>query len=385
MDGQFAGERVAAARRFDGIKVADNVRNGHVWRGQLFHEALLAREIIDSCGVTTLLQAERAGMADRLEGIVIDLAAREEGDLFVEQADERPQNATLGLAAQTEQNEIMPGEDSIADLRHHAVVVTDDPRENGIIAVLVQTRNQVVAQLIFDSAGAKDIFRKGASAQFAERSRETHRIGLHKTNNYGIIRPQESASGRRSRLWNSMLFAEHRHLSYVLRSPTLATARSDHREHRQRFQRTSRHEQALHIRSEIRWIDKKPFRRCEAEVVWHQPFEKLTIFEFDSHPQALGTRTRGESLARQRFRFPKLTHKERTLDVRKLNGYHFAAGIEKFQLAIVDKMRRRHVSVHRVAVDFPDDHLLMSRGHEAGSTSDSRISSRRTLRYLPSQ
>src|SRR5205085_6884655 len=91
--------------------------------------------------------------------------------------------------------------------------------------------------------------------------------------------PQESASGRRSGLWNSMLFAEHRHLSYVLRSPALATARSDHREHRQRFQRATRHEQALHIRPEIRWIDKKSLRGCEAEVIWHQPFENLAIFE----------------------------------------------------------------------------------------------------------
>ena len=43
VDGQLVGNIVAAARRLDGIDIADHVGDGHVGRGQLFHVAVLAR------------------------------------------------------------------------------------------------------------------------------------------------------------------------------------------------------------------------------------------------------------------------------------------------------------------------------------------------------
>ena len=40
--GELAGKVLAAARRFDGIEIADEVGNGHVGRGQLFNVAVVA-------------------------------------------------------------------------------------------------------------------------------------------------------------------------------------------------------------------------------------------------------------------------------------------------------------------------------------------------------
>jgi len=58
--------------------------------------------------VTSALRDQLAAvLGDRIEGIVVDLAARDEGDLFIEQRDELAQNTALGLTAQAEQNEVV--------------------------------------------------------------------------------------------------------------------------------------------------------------------------------------------------------------------------------------------------------------------------------------
>src|SRR6267378_867451 len=51
-----------------------------------------------------------AGTADRLERIVVDFAAGDDGHLGVEEIDECTQDAALGLAAEAEKNEIVARE-----------------------------------------------------------------------------------------------------------------------------------------------------------------------------------------------------------------------------------------------------------------------------------
>jgi hypothetical protein len=64
----------------------------------------------------------------------------------------------------------MPGEDSIADLRHHAVLEADDTWENGLAAA--ELAQQVGAQLIFHAS-----FSIIRSLQLAEGSGSLH--GFH--------------------------------------------------------------------------------------------------------------------------------------------------------------------------------------------------------------
>src|SRR5207253_2246750 len=109
-----------------GINVADEVGDGDVGRGQLLDVALLRRQIGNGRGLTLLADEFLATAADGSVGIVVDLATGDVRQVRVEQAGEGAQDAAFGLAAQAEQDEIVPGEDSVDDLRHHSVVVTHD-------------------------------------------------------------------------------------------------------------------------------------------------------------------------------------------------------------------------------------------------------------------
>ena len=72
-----------------------------------------------------------AAPADRRVRIVVNLAAGDVGHLRIEQRGQGAQDAALGLAAQSQQNEIVARKNRIDDLRHDRVVISDDAGENG--------------------------------------------------------------------------------------------------------------------------------------------------------------------------------------------------------------------------------------------------------------
>jgi hypothetical protein len=151
---------------------------------------------------------------------------------------------------------------------------------------------------------------------------------------------------------------EHGHLPHVCWS-AVAAAGADDGENIQRFERRARDKHTLDIRAQVRRVDQKTFSRSQAEIVGHEAFEKLSIFELDSNPQAFGARTRGESLARQGIGVAEFAHEEYAFDIRKLDADNIASGIEQLQFAVVDKMRRRDVTVDGVAVGLANDDFFM--------------------------
>ena len=168
----LAAEFVAATRRLDGIDVADQVGDGDVGRGQLFHVALFRREVRDGRVVAELRNLFPAAAADGRVGIVVNLATRDVRHLRIEQRRQGAQDAALGLAAQSQQNEIVARKNGVDDLRHDRVVVADDAGENR--AALTEFHDQVVAHLVFHAPGTQPLFAKWTLAQFAERPRQTH-------------------------------------------------------------------------------------------------------------------------------------------------------------------------------------------------------------------
>ena len=88
----------------------------------------------------------------------MDLAAAQIRRLRIEQRRQRAQDAALRLAAQSQQNEIMPRQNGIDDLRHDRVVVADDAGKDR--AVAAQPRDQVVAHLVLHAAIAQAFFGK---------------------------------------------------------------------------------------------------------------------------------------------------------------------------------------------------------------------------------
>ena len=123
VNGQFVGKIAAAARGFDGVDVADHVRDGDVGRGQFFDVAMLAGEPGDGSGVAFGGDAVAAGAADGGVGIVVNFAALDDGDLRVHKSDQAAQDAGLRLPAQAEQNEMMARQNGVDDLRKDGVFV----------------------------------------------------------------------------------------------------------------------------------------------------------------------------------------------------------------------------------------------------------------------
>src|SRR5262249_57713810 len=80
--------------------------------------------------------------------IVVDLAARQHGNLFVEQPDQEPRDPRLGLTALAEKDDVLPGQDRVLDLRHDRIVVADDPRQERV--AVPEPRDQIAASLLLD-------------------------------------------------------------------------------------------------------------------------------------------------------------------------------------------------------------------------------------------
>ncbi len=85
----------------------------------------------------------------------------------IKQRRQGAQDAAFGLAAQTEQNEIVARENGVHDLGHHGVVIADDAGENARVVVLTQADDEVIAEFVFHAACAQTFFGKSAAAQFA--------------------------------------------------------------------------------------------------------------------------------------------------------------------------------------------------------------------------
>ena len=145
MHRQLVGEMQPRVSGLDRIDVAEHVGNRHVGRRELFDVALLARQPHDRHPIAFRRHARAARRAQRREWVVVNLAAWDDGDPFVEQIDESPQNAALRLAAQPEQDEIVLGENGIDELRDYSFVVPDDAREQ--LLARLEFPNEILADL----------------------------------------------------------------------------------------------------------------------------------------------------------------------------------------------------------------------------------------------
>ena len=94
-------------RRLDRVDVADQVRDRDVGRRELLAIALGPRDPGDRRRVALLGEDAPSVLRDRRERILVQLAAGDRRNLRVEQPDEQPQQARLGLAAEAEQQEVV--------------------------------------------------------------------------------------------------------------------------------------------------------------------------------------------------------------------------------------------------------------------------------------
>ena len=168
MNRELVGQLQPAARRLDRIDVAEHVGDRHVWRRELFDVARVARQPRDIGVVAFGRDPHAARRADRIERIVMDLASRHDRQMLVEQRRQRAQNPALGLPAQAEQDEVVPRQHRVHELRDNGIVVTDDAGKQRVAAA--EFRDEVVAHFVLHRAARKRLRRRCAgAAKTAER------------------------------------------------------------------------------------------------------------------------------------------------------------------------------------------------------------------------
>ena len=144
--GQLAGEVEPSARGPDRVHVADDVGDGHVGRRELLDVALVRREPGDRGGVALLGEEVAAALAQRPEGVVVDLAPRDHRRRRVEQAGEAAQDPALRLAPQAQQDHVVPRQHGVDELGDDGVVVAHDAGEDG--RARLELAQQVAAHLL---------------------------------------------------------------------------------------------------------------------------------------------------------------------------------------------------------------------------------------------
>ena len=151
VDGLRVAER-ASLRHLDRVDVADQVADARVGGGELLAVPVAGVPPGDRRLVAFGRKPRAARAADRIERVVVDLAARHGRDVLVEQRDERAQQARLRLAAQAEQDEVVLRQQRVDELRHDGVVVADDPGEERFAGA--ELGDQVLAHFLVHVAAA---------------------------------------------------------------------------------------------------------------------------------------------------------------------------------------------------------------------------------------
>ncbi|MCG3120720.1 MAG: hypothetical protein ALAOOOJD_03548 [bacterium] len=147
MNDALVGIMQALRRGFDWIDIADQIGDRHIRRRQLFAVALLAADPFNLDFVAIFAHFVHARFAHRAKGIVVDFAIFDNWNVLIQQARQHAQNAALRLAAQAEQDEIMPRQNGVAQLRNHRIFITDDAGKQRLAAA--DFANEIVAHFVF--------------------------------------------------------------------------------------------------------------------------------------------------------------------------------------------------------------------------------------------
>ena len=155
--------------------VADQIGDGHIGRRKLLHVAVRAREPDDRRRVAFGCNALPARAADRRVRVVVNFAPGDCGHVRVHEVYEAAKNARLGLAAKTEQDEMMLRKDGVDDLRNHGVVVAVYAGEERV--ALLHLAEQILTHFLPDRALRVFLFRPVAAAKLTESFRQRSHEG----------------------------------------------------------------------------------------------------------------------------------------------------------------------------------------------------------------
>ena len=131
VDGELVGQIPALGHPY-GIHLTDEIGDRRVRGGQFLAVPVAAvdprhRQVVSRFGQQILGEA-----GDRLSGVVVDLGVGHDGEPFVEEPDQRPDDAGLGLATLPQQDDVVPGQKGVLQLRQDAVFEAEHPAHQGL-------------------------------------------------------------------------------------------------------------------------------------------------------------------------------------------------------------------------------------------------------------
>src|SRR5262245_57065979 len=162
MDRQLVREQVSSARRLDRVNVADDVRDGHVGRRQLFNISRVTVNPVNRRIVALFGDYLFAVSADRMERIIVDLRPGDDRYEIVEQTGQFAQDAALGLPSEVEHDNVVLRQQLIDYPLDNGVFLTDDAVGNLSFVIFVREQviavtksfDQVVAYFVFNRTSA---------------------------------------------------------------------------------------------------------------------------------------------------------------------------------------------------------------------------------------
>src|SRR5271166_2699848 len=183
MHGVLTAQFVAALGSFNGIDVADEIGDRYIRRRQLLDVALLRCEIRNRSLVRIVGQQLAAAAAYRRERVVVNFAAPQVREVRIKKAGERTQDAAFRLSAQSEENEVVPREDRVNNLRDDGVIIADDAGEDR--AAGAYARHEIVAHLVLHAPVAHSWFGKLLAATKLTQSLRKIAQGLDTSQGHG--------------------------------------------------------------------------------------------------------------------------------------------------------------------------------------------------------
>ncbi len=148
---QFVRE-VAPLGHLDRVHFADQIGDGDVRRRQLLTVARVARNPMDWRVVALLGHAGWQALQMGSNGSSLISQPTMAGIFLVEQVHQAARDACLGLAALAEQDDILPGEDGVLNLRDDGLLIADDAGE--YLFASAHLPHQVLAHLVLDGKHA---------------------------------------------------------------------------------------------------------------------------------------------------------------------------------------------------------------------------------------
>ena len=160
VDHQFV-RKVMPLRHLDGVNLANQVGDGDVGGSQLLRVALLAGYPLDGRIVALFGHTVAAGLADGVVGVVVNFATRYLGNVLVQQPDQAAYQARFGLPPLAQQDDVLPGQDGVLQLRNYRFLESDDAGKDDFLGA--NPSNQIGAYFFADGANYISAFAQVAN------------------------------------------------------------------------------------------------------------------------------------------------------------------------------------------------------------------------------